>query len=130
MLSGSVENSSVSVLHYIEASGDVSIGANSIIAGRSSQFFTHGIRPDKLDDVSPIVIGDWCYVGSAARFLPGSGLADHCFLGMGAVVTRRFENGYMLLGGCPAKEIKPLPEDSVFFDRPHLPQPHHVTRND
>lgn len=118
-------NSSVSVLHFLEASGGITIGANTIIAGRASQFFTHGISPENLNDIRAIRIGDWNYVGSAARFVPGSGLSDHTFVGMGAVITKRFERNYVLVGGVPAKIVKELAKDSLFFDRTYVPQPHH-----
>lgn len=117
--------SSVSVQHFLEASGDIEIGANTIIAGRGSQFFTHGIAPDNLNDIRPIRIGDWCYIGSAARFVPGSGCAEGTFLGMGAVVCKEMTQEHVLLGGIPAKPIKSLDTGAQYFDRPFMPHPHH-----
>lgn len=118
-------NSSISVMHFLEASGDIFIGSNTIVAGRASQFFTHGISSSNLDDQRPIRIGDWCYIGSAARFTPGSSVADCTFVGMGAVVTKFFDETYVLIGGVPAKPLKELSDKDVFFNRPFMPHAHH-----
>lgn len=77
----------------------VSLGKNSIIAGRGSQFFTHGLSSKNIDDVRPIKIGDWCYVGSNCNFVPGVILSRGIFVGMGSVVTKKFEEEYTLIGG-------------------------------
>lgn len=121
-------NSSVSILHFLEASADIQIGSNTIIAGRASQFFTHGITPTNLDDQRSIIIGDWCYVGSAARFTPGSSIADHTFVGMGAIVTKQINENYILLGGSPAKTIKNLSKDDFFFQQSYLSHSHHSSK--
>ena len=118
-------NSSVSVSHYLEASGGIVIGENTIVAGRSSQFFTHGITPSNLNKTDSIRIGNWCYVGSASKFTPGSELSNYCFLGMGTVVTKKFTNEYKLIAGVPAREIKDIPKDSIFFNRDFMPHSHH-----
>lgn len=118
-------NSSICRFHFFEASGSVYIGSNTIIAGRSSLFFTHGIAPDALNDVRSIKIGSWCYVGAATRFLPGSSVADGTFVGMGAVVTREFSEQYCLVAGVPARVVKKLDRTAAFFDRPALRHLHH-----
>jgi acetyltransferase-like isoleucine patch superfamily enzyme len=118
-------NSSISIMHFIEASADIKIGANTIIAGRSSQFFTHGITPTNLDDQRAIIISDWCYVGSAARFTPGSCISDHTFVGMGAVITKQIYENYVLIGGSPARVIKNLSKSDLFFKQPYLSHSHH-----
>jgi acetyltransferase-like isoleucine patch superfamily enzyme len=119
-------NSSLSFGHFLEASSNIRIGNNCIIAGRYSQFISHGITPYDLDDRRPIHIGDWCYIGSAARFLPGTGVSDHTFVGMGSVVTKSILENYVLVAGCPARIKKSLPKEAIFFKRSHLPQPHHT----
>jgi acetyltransferase-like isoleucine patch superfamily enzyme len=118
-------NSSVSVMHFLEASADILIGSNTIVAGRASQFFTHGISATNLDDKRAIHIGNWCYIGSAARFTPGSAVADGTFVGMGAVVTRSFDETFVLIGGSPARHLKKLSGQDVYFDRPFMSHAHH-----
>lgn len=124
------KNSAVSGRHFIDASGNITLGDNSIIAGRESQFFSHGISPGCLDDKRPIEIGDWCYIGSACRFVPGTRVPSHCFVGMGSVVTKAHEEEYVLLGGVPAKIRKKLHKSDTFFNRPYFPHSHHLPTYD
>ena len=118
-------NSSVRRFHFIEASGGVTIGDNTIIAGRSTQMFTHGLSSTCLDDVRPIHIGDWCYVGAACRFLPGTVIARGTFVGMGSVVTKTFSDEFVLIAGCPATVKKRLSPNDAYFARSFLRHAHH-----
>lgn len=118
-------HSAITRLHFLEASGSIHIGDNSIIAGRGTHMFTHGISSTVLDDVRPIVIGPWCYIGSSSRFVPGSGVAEGTFVGMGAVVTKRFAERHVLVAGNPARVRKQLSPDDAYFQRPFLPHDHH-----
>lgn len=117
-------HSAITRLHFFDASGSIDIGDNSIVAGRGSHFFTHGISSTNLDDLRPIVIGPWCYVGSSSRFVPGSGVSDGTFVGMGSVVTKRFADPYVLVAGNPAVIKKRLSSKGVYFDRPFMPHDH------
>ncbi len=118
-------NSAITRLHFFESSGDILIGDNTIIAGRGSHFFTHGISSTDLDDVRSIEIGSWCYIGSTSRFVPGSGVARGTFVGMGAVVTKSFKDEFVLLAGNPAIVKKQLSPNDIYFDRSFLPHDHH-----
>lgn len=118
-------NSGITRFHFLEASGSIDIGANSIIAGRGSHFFTHGISSNDLDVVRPISIGDWSYIGSGVRFAPGAGVADKTFVGMGSVVTKRYSEQFVLLAGVPAIIKKKLSPTDAYFNRAYLPQAHH-----
>lgn len=118
-------NSAITRLHFFEASGTICIQDNTIIAGRNSHFFTHGISSTNLDDVRPITIGPWSYVGSSSRFVPGSSVARGTFVGMGAVVTKPSTTEYVLLGGAPARVLKTLSPSDIYFARPFLPHDHH-----
>lgn len=118
-------NAAITRMHFFEASGDVNIGENTIIAGRGSHFFTHGISSTNLDDVRPIEIGPWCYVGSTSRFVPGSGISKGTFVGMGAVVTKAFTDEFVLIVGNPAAVKKRLSPTDIYFDRAFLPHDHH-----
>jgi acetyltransferase-like isoleucine patch superfamily enzyme len=118
-------NSAVQRFHFFESSSDISVGSNTIIAGRNSTFFSHGIAPDDLDVKRSISIGDWCYVGSDCRFVPGARLPNHTFVGMGCVVTKAFTESYTLITGCPATVKKVLEPNAAYFDRPYMPHAHH-----
>jgi acetyltransferase-like isoleucine patch superfamily enzyme len=115
----------VTRLHFFEASASIWVGANTIVAGRSSHFFTHGISSVNLDDMRPIKIGPWSYIGSSSRFTPGSGTAEGTFVGMGSVVTKSIEDSFVLLAGAPAVVRRQLSATDIYFDRPFLPHDHH-----
>ena len=118
-------NSAITRLHFFEASASIYIDNNTIIAGRNSHFFTHGISSTNLDDMRPIRIGPWCYIGSSSRFVPGAEVAEGTFVGMGSVVTKKVTETHVLLGGVPAIIKKKLSPEDVYFNRPYLPHDHH-----
>lgn len=55
-----------------------------------------------------IVLGDKCWVGMNAVILPGVTLGPRTIVAAGAVVTKSFTNGNIVIGGVPAKIIKYL----------------------
>lgn len=118
-------NSSISRRHFFDASAGIDIEENTIVAGIGSQFFTHGISPSNLNERKPICIGSWSYIGSGSYFVPGSSVSSHCFVGMGSVVTKPFTQSYRLIAGSPAQEKKEISQESKYFDRHYVPQPHH-----
>jgi acetyltransferase-like isoleucine patch superfamily enzyme len=95
-------NTRITSHHVFDVAGRFFLGQGSWIAGRGSQFWTHGV------DVSDrnVSIGRSCYVGSAVRFAPGSGVGDNVVVGIGSVVTRRIEASNALIAGFPAQVIK------------------------
>ncbi len=88
--------------HYFDVAGKLSIGSGTWIAGRGSQFWTHGVNVADRN----ISIGEKCYIGSAAKFAPGSGVGDHVIVGIGSVVTKRIEASSALIAGFPAKVVR------------------------
>lgn len=118
-------NSAIQRFHFFEASSNISIGSNCIIAGRNSHFFSHGISSIDLDVRRAINIGDWSYIGSGCRFVPGASVAEGTFVGMGAVVTKRHDEDHVMLGGNPATAKKRLSTDDIYFNRTYLPHCHH-----
>jgi acetyltransferase-like isoleucine patch superfamily enzyme len=88
--------------HYIDVAGSFVLGEGSWIAGIGSQFWTHGAGVTDRD----IQIGRNGYVGSAARFAPGSAIGDNVIVAMGSVVTKKFDVSRAMLGGVPATVLK------------------------
>jgi acetyltransferase-like isoleucine patch superfamily enzyme len=68
----------------------------------SSQFWTHGAGVIDRD----IQIGRDCYLGSAVRFAPGSGIGNNVIVALGSVVTEKFDISKAMIGGVPAKVLK------------------------
>ena len=95
-------NTLITSNHYFDVAGSFVMGEGSWIAGIGSQFWTHGAG---VTDRS-VEIGSDCYIGSAARFAPGSGIGDSVIVAMGSVVTKKFEISKAMIGGVPASVLK------------------------
>ncbi len=59
----------------------------------------------------PIRLGRHCWLGMNSIVLPGVQLGDYTVVGAGTVVTRSFPEGYCVLAGNPAREIRKLPRE-------------------
>lgn len=104
------KDSLVNESHLFDVLGRIQIGNGSWVAGFSSQFLTHGAGTMNRD----IVIGDNCFLGSAVRFAPGSGVGNGVMVGMGAVVTKRLPENDVVVAGLPAKVIKARTADDGY----------------
>ena len=63
-------------------------------------------NPDVVLPYENILIGDHCWFGANVVVLPGVHLGNHTTVAAGAVVTKSFPEGYVVLGGVPAGIIK------------------------
>jgi acetyltransferase-like isoleucine patch superfamily enzyme len=101
--------------HFFDLYGEINIGNGTWIAGRDTQFWTHGASVSNRN----INIGESCYIGSACRFSPGSGLGNQVVLGLGSVVTKQVEGDNVVVAGVPAKLIRSrdAKRDSLVFER-------------
>lgn len=90
--------------HYLDVHGTITIGDGSWLAGRASQFYTHGVSVTDRD----ITIGAGCFVGSAVRFAPGSGIGDRTIVGIGSVVLGRLDSHESLVSGFPAAPVRSI----------------------
>lgn len=104
------DGSMIGASHKIDFTDRVEFGKCVILGGRNSSVWTHNRQMTK-----PVVIGERTYLGSEIRIAPGSEVASRCIVGMGAVISGRFETEYKLIGGVPAKEIKDLDDDGRFL---------------
>lgn len=96
------KNALITSGHYIDVAGSFELGDGSWIAGMGSQFWTHGAGVTDRD----IQIGRDCYLGSAVRFAPGSGVGENMIVAMGSVVAKRFDISNAMIGGVPATVLK------------------------
>ena len=89
----------------------ITIGDNAMI-GPNVQFLTplHPLNAQErisgLEYGKPITIGDNVWIGGSAIILAGVELADDVVVAAGAVVTKSFSEGDIVLAGNPAKIIK------------------------
>lgn len=93
--------------HYLDAHGSITVGDGTWLAGRDSQFFTHGASARDRD----IAIGAGCFVGSAVRFAPGSAVGDGCVVGIASVVVGRIDAKEALVSGFPARVVRGIAEE-------------------
>lgn len=96
------ENTMITSEHFIDIVGSFTLRKNSWIAGKGSQFWTHGAGVHDRN----ILIGENCYIGSAVRFAPGSSIGDNSLVGLGSIVTKKFTSINVIIAGQPAKVIR------------------------
>jgi acetyltransferase-like isoleucine patch superfamily enzyme len=87
--------------HRLDFTDRIDLGKNVIMGGRNSSLWTHNRQATK-----PIVIGDFCYLGSEVRLAPGATLGPMSILGLGAVLTKPIDAGHVLVAGVPAKVVR------------------------
>lgn len=95
-------NTLITSNHYFDVVGSFALGNDSWIGGIGSQFWTHGAG---IQDHN-INIGKRCYLSSAVRFAPGSSVGDNCIVGLGSIVTKKFNINNAIIAGNPAKIIR------------------------
>lgn len=112
------QHSAITKKHHIDCTNVIQIGDFVTIAGYSSQILTHSINIElNIQDSYPITIGDYCFVGTASTILGGAALPAYSILGANSLLNKAFTIPYRLYGGNPAKEIKELSKDYLYFKR-------------
>jgi len=96
------ENTLITSKHHFDVVGSFVLGNGSWIAGCGSQFWTHGAGVRERN----ISIGEYCYIGSAVRFAPGSSVGNNSIVSLGSVVTREFKDENVIIGGQSAKVLR------------------------
>jgi acetyltransferase-like isoleucine patch superfamily enzyme len=77
-------------------------------------------------DYAPVVIEDYCFIGTHSVILKGVEIGHHSVVGAGAVVTQNFPP-YSIIAGVPAKRIGvvSITHDGVisfdYYSSSHLP---------
>jgi acetyltransferase-like isoleucine patch superfamily enzyme len=106
--------------HRIDFTDGVRIGRCSIFGGRNSSIWTHNRRTGL-----PVMIGEFCYVGSEIRMAPGAKVPDCCVVALGSVVTSEIAEPFSLIGGVPAKRLRGLDarDDELIFGKTRLDIP-------
>jgi acetyltransferase-like isoleucine patch superfamily enzyme len=94
--------------HRVDFTDRVTLGRNVIVGGRNSSLWTHNRQ-----ETAPIAIGDFCYLGSEVRLAPGASLPSECILALGSVLAGEVAEPRSLVGGVPAKVVRPLTEKDL-----------------
>ena len=111
-------HSAITKRHIIDCTDHITIGAFTTVAGFNSQFLTHSIDIHaNIQDCKPIVIGDYCFIGTRSVLLPGAVLPSYCVLGAASLLNKALTTEYTLYGGVPANPRKNLSPEFSYFKR-------------
>jgi serine acetyltransferase len=100
-------DSAITSRHIIDCTSSVTIGSFTTFAGFRSQILTHSINlKECIQSSRPVVIGEYCFIGTGSILLPGSVVPDYCVVSAGAVVAGKLGSSRTLYGGVPAKPLK------------------------
>lgn len=96
--------------YFQNFSGCIYIGRGSYIAPNVGIITTnHNVdNLDTHDNGKDVVIGNRCWIGMNAVILPGVVLGDRTIVAAGAVVSKSFPEGHVVIGGVPAKVLRNL----------------------
>ena len=112
------EHSAITSRHMIDCTDTITIGKFSTIAGIRSQFLTHSINIGKArQEAMPIKIGEYCFIGTNSVVLKGSIVPNSCVVGAMSLINKEFDEEYSLYGGVPARKIKSLSKNQLYFNR-------------
>ena len=104
--------------HLIDCTDEVRIGAFTTFAGYRSQILTHSIDlKQSRQRCKPVRIGEYCFVGTGCILLGGSSLPDRSVLGAHSLLASAPEATGYLYGGVPAKPIKAIDAEDLYFSR-------------
>lgn len=106
---------------YIQGSGGVIIGDYTQIApGVGIISSNHSVVDSRVSVRKRVEIGSYCWLGMHSVVLPGVTLGDFTVAAAGAVVTKSFPNGHVIVGGNPARVIREIdPAECVRFRSEH-----------
>lgn len=94
---------------YITGRGGIEIGDYSQIAPNVVIVSAnHDVYDSRKHITAKVTIGKYCWIGAGAKIMPGVTLGNWSIVAAGAVVTKSFPNGYCIIAGVPAKEVKQL----------------------
>lgn len=112
------EHTRITGNHLIDCNGGVYIGKFTTIAGNGSQILTHSVNIyNSRQTAGSVKIGDYCFIGTRSIMLMNSSIPSFSVLGAGSILIKNFDVQYGLYAGNPAKLIKTLPSDALYFHR-------------
>lgn len=83
--------SQLSIGSFIDVSDRIALGADVVVAGAGTQFWTHGFDHNRMRLTGPIEIGDNVFIGSASVVVQGVRICSSVSVGAGSVIHRSIE---------------------------------------
>lgn len=97
---------------YIQGKGGIYVGDYTQIAPNVVIVSAnHDMYDNRKHINAPVKIGKYCWLGAGCKIMPGVELGDFTIVAAGAVVTKSFSQGYCVIAGVPAKQIKELEKE-------------------
>lgn len=94
---------------YIQGAGSVYFGDYVQLAPNVGILSAnHDLYDQTKHNVAPIVIGDYSWIGMNSVITAGVTLGTRTIVAAGAVVTKSYPDGFVVLAGVPAKPVKYL----------------------
>ncbi|NLR90511.1 acyltransferase [Flammeovirga agarivorans] len=104
--------------NYIQAMGKITIGDYTQIAPNVGIITAnHSLYDNREHIIKNVEIGRYCWIGMGAIILPGVILGDYTIVAAGAIVTKSFDNGFVVIGGNPARILKKLNKKECIFHK-------------
>ena len=102
---------------YYQAEGGIYIGSYVDMTNYCTLISTnHDLYSHRVKHPKPIIIHDYCWIGSHSTILAGVELGPRTIVGAGSVVTKSFPEGYCVIAGNPARIIKYLDKSKVVLE--------------
>ena len=102
--------------HYIDCTDAVEIGDYSMLAGGYTQVLTHEISVEEgRQRTEPVSIGSHSLIHTRCVIVAGTRVPDQVVVAAGAVVRGELEGSHALYGGLPARKLRDVDPQAVFF---------------
>ncbi len=87
------DNTFINSAHFLDLTKSITFGKNTVVAGRNTQFWTHGyyhadFGKERIRIDGEICIGNNVYVGSRCIFNPGVKVYDAIHIGGGSAISK------------------------------------------
>ncbi len=111
-------HSAITNRHYIDCINSITIGKFSTLAGIRTTLLTHSIDIySNVQSSKPIVISDFCFIGTDSTILGGATLPNNSVLGAKSLLINDYSKPYSLYAGVPAEYKKRIDHNALYFAR-------------
>ncbi len=107
--------SAVTMRHYFDVQHRIKIGAESLVAGIGTMFFTHQKGASQLDEAKPITVGNRVYIGAASVAVPGTTVGNNIVVNAGSIIGGNLSESYKLYSSPRAVAVRDLPAEHPYF---------------